>query len=109
MILVFTIANGRTRIITGVTNFYAFGDTFVFNREGQKQPVNVPNNYNFGLALDISFLLKRYSAIYAICGLDDCNKFGVGNGLIKWIAWGGEFIAGMTEDEAHKFLKENPL
>lgn len=106
MILVFGIANGNVRAITGVTKFYAYGNTFTYHREGMKQPSGFGDT-NFGIAWDIDHLLKRYRVIYAICHIRDCARYAVGDGLIKWIAWDGEFIAHMTESEARNYIRDN--
>ncbi len=105
MILVFIrqFKNGtrRARLITGVVDICAFGDAFMWKREGQKSP--------FHFALDVDDMSENHVAVYAICGDDDCAKLGVGEDLIKWVVWNHEFIAHMLQHEATRFIKLNPL
>jgi hypothetical protein len=105
MILVFIrqFKNGkrRARLITGVTDISAFGDSFLWKREGQKSA------FHFGI--DADTMAENNAVVYAICGDDDCAKLGVGEDLIKWVVWNHEFIAHMLQHEANRFIKLNPL
>jgi len=105
MILVFVRqfknGNRRTRLITKVTDICAFGDSFLWKREGQKSP------FHFGV--DADDMAEKNVVVYALCGDADCAKLGVGDTLIKWIVWNHTFIAEMLVHEAKRFIKLNPL
>lgn len=108
MLLIFAIENGKTRMVPGVTDLYAFGDSLIYHRKDQKQPLG-HTGPKLGLMLDIDFLCKRYQCAYVICHIKDCSRMGVGDGLIKWLIWKGQFIGDLTESEAHRHIRMNPL
>lgn len=106
MILVFIreFKNGsrRARLVTKVTDICAFGDTFMWKRSNQKSA--------FHIGLDVDSMEEKHVAVFAMCDFEDAATLGVNEEhLIKWIIWNHEFIASMTESEAHKFIKLNPL